>query len=211
MEIKKAISLALAFMLAAVVLAAPAGACETPDEQVDALYLKFCAHYGYTPYVTDPQYGPVDRFKVCGYSGDFALCYASHNWFLTQPAYYHVQIGGYTAAPESWGNPDPTFISAVSLIDDTVYGLEEAALAGAIDMADVKEAFPGRVKITGDWDNDSKLSLNDVLALQKYIAKIIEAPGESYTLAYFAADFNDDGRLDLNDALAMQKTLAKAM
>ena len=78
-------------------------------------------------------------------------------------------------------------------------------------MADVKEAFPDRVKITGDWDNDSKLSLNDVLALQKYIAKIIEAPGEPYTLVYFAADFNDDGRLDLNDALAMQKTLAKAM
>ena len=50
-----------------------------------------------------------------------------------------------------------------------------------------------------------------MLALQKYIAKIIEAPGEPYTLVYFAADFNDDGRLDLNDALAMQKTLAKAM
>lgn len=208
---KKMISLLLAFMLAAAMLAVPAGASEIPDEQTDALYRKFCAHYGYTPHVIDPQYGPVDRFQIRGYSGDFALCYASHEWFLTPPAYYHVQIGRYTVAPGSWGNPEPTFISVVSLLDDTVYGLEEAVLAGVIDMADVKEAFPDWVRVTGDWDSDGKFALSDVLMLQKYMAKIIEAPGEGHTLAYFAADFNDDGTLDLNDALMMQKTLAKVI
>lgn len=78
-------------------------------------------------------------------------------------------------------------------------------------MADVKEAFPDWVRVTGDWNNDGKLSLSDVLMLQKYMAKIIEAPGEPNTLAYFAADFNDDGTLDLNDALMVQKTLAKVI
>lgn len=208
---KKMISLLLTFILAAAALAITAGASEIPDEQTDALYRKFCAHYGYTPYVTDPQYGPVDRFQVRGYSGDFALCYANHEWFLMLPAYYHIQLGSYTVAPGSWGHPEPAFISAVSLHGDTVYSLDEAYRAGAVDMADVKEAFPGWVKVTGDWDNDGKLSLSDVLMLQKYMAKIIEAPGDAHTLAYFAADFNDDGRLDLNDALMMQKTLAKVI
>lgn len=208
---KKLISLIIAFLLAAAVAAAPAGAAEIPDEQTDALYRKFCAHYGYTPYVTEPEYGPVDRFQVRGNSGGYALCFAIHEWFLVPPANYHVQIGGYTVAPGSWGNPEPTFITAVSLSDDTVYGLEEAYHAGAIDMADVKEAFPDWVMVTGDWDNDGKLSLSDVLMLQKYLAKIIDAPGEPHTLAYLAADLSGDGTLDLNDVVMMQKVLAKVM
>lgn len=102
---KKIISLILTFMLAAAVTAVPAGGAEIPDEQTDALYRRFCAYYGYTPHVLDSEHGPVDRFQVRGYSGGYALCYASHCWFITLPAYYHIQIGGYTVAPGSWETP----------------------------------------------------------------------------------------------------------
>lgn len=205
---KRILSMALAFMLAAAVFTVPAGAAEVSDEQTEVLYQKYCAHYKLIPHETHPEIGEIGWFELRGFSGDWALCYTL---LSPQPAFYQVKLGGYVIAPGTWGFPVSTCISVISLTSDTVYELEDAYTAGIIDMADVKRAFPDIVMVSGDWNSNDKLSLADVLMLQKYLAKIIESPGEPYTLAYLAADLSGDGTLDLNDVVMMQKVLAKVM
>lgn len=56
----------------------------------------------------------------------------------------------------------------------------------------------------GDLDNDSRISLKDVLSAQKYLSKIVTLSGEQI----LSGDANNDGQLTVEDVLLIQKHLA---
>lgn len=200
--------LLIMLLLAASVL--PAGAIfpGLPAEETEALYQKFCAHYGYEPHRADPDFGEADLFEVKGISNGFALCHAEHDHFIEYPMIYQARLDGYCVLANNWYRPDKAGISIISLTEDTVYTLEEAVSANAVDMKGVAEAFPDRVRKTGDIDGDGELSVQDVLCLQKHIAKITAI---EWGLESLCADFNGDGALNLTDMIQMQKAIAKAV
>jgi len=57
---------------------------------------------------------------------------------------------------------------------------------------------------TGDVNKDGKLSIKDVTAIQKYLAKLVEFDAEAEALA----DFDNNGKLNIKDATTIQKKLA---
>ena len=59
--------------------------------------------------------------------------------------------------------------------------------------------------ILGDVDKDGDISINDVTAIQQYIAEL-EKPDE---VSLLAADANQDGEIDIADATALQMYLAE--
>lgn len=64
---------------------------------------------------------------------------------------------------------------------------------------------PGGTVMRGDVDLNGKIELNDVLTLQKYIAKQISLSADQLK----AADVTDDGKADVADVLKIQNYLAK--
>lgn len=64
---------------------------------------------------------------------------------------------------------------------------------------------PSGTVMRGDVDLNGKIELNDVLTLQKYIAKQISLSADQLK----AADVTDDGNADVSDVLKIQNYLAK--
>lgn len=195
-------------LLITAVLPAGAAAPAFTQEETEALYQKFCANYGYTPHEADPDFGEVDKFEVKGVSNGFALCHAEHDYFIQSPAEYRARLGGYAVYSGNWYQPDKAAISIISIDGDTVYTLEEAAAANAVDMKAVARAFPSRVRKIGDIDGDGALSLKDVLFLQKHLAQAVHI---QWGVEDLSADYDGDGSLSLADAVQMQKAIAKAI
>lgn len=59
--------------------------------------------------------------------------------------------------------------------------------------------------LSGDTNQDGKITIQDVTAIQKHLANIKKLTGN----AKKAADFNDDGKITIKDATAIQRHLAK--
>lgn len=75
------------------------------------------------------------------------------------------------------------------------------------NAADIDSSPSGAVTdefLTGDIDGDGKLSLMDVLAVQKHLAKVHILTSEQIA----AAGFSDDGTVTVQDVTTMQKRLA---
>lgn len=198
-------------LLIAALLPVGAAAPAFTREETEALYQKFCAHYGYTPHEINPdfpEFGERDIFQIQGVSNGFALCHAEHDYFMVSPAIYQARLNSYAVYAPNWYRPDKAAISVVSIDEDAVYTLEEAAAVNAVDMKDVAEAFPRRVRKLGDLNGDGELSLKDVLFLQKYLAQIVDI---QWGVDRLAADFNGDGEPNLGDVVQMQKIIVKAI
>lgn len=98
-----------------------------------------------------------------------------------------------------------------------MYTLREAWNLG---LDGINEVFEKRIigELIGDVDNDSRLSVKDATAIQKYIAGIVTEHSiedrvigiyddDNVTLEYMS-DFNRDGERNIKDATAIQKYIA---
>lgn len=69
--------------------------------------------------------------------------------------------------------------------------------------------FDVQIKL-GDYNKDGKIGMIDVLALQKYITRVIEPPYENPLPGReLIFDFDKNYTVNLSDVLAMQKKIAK--
>lgn len=83
-----AVFTAILLLITALLPVGAAAPAFTPEE-TEALYQKFCAHYGYTPHEINPDFpdfGESDIFEIQGVSNEFALCHAEHDYFMASPA-----------------------------------------------------------------------------------------------------------------------------
>lgn len=93
--------------------------------------------------------------------------------------------------------------------DGVVKTLKEAFDANEVDLDEVADAlkanYTNRVTKSGDVNGDGKVDMEDVLLLQKFVAKLIsEFPDKNYA----APDYFTDGKIDMADVLMTQKHIA---
>lgn len=90
-----------------------------------------------------------------------------------------------------------------------VYTFEEAYNQKIFSDIDAVAELYGMWKI-GDCDNDWKITVKDVLYVQKYLAGIVPPPHVTPYGGENVLDFNGDHNITVRDVIAMQKYIAKA-
>lgn len=112
----------------------------------------------------------------------------------------------------SYGYMVPYKLGVYAEKDGVILNLEEAFNQNKINIGDVAQVcyehegeylFPTARRI-GDTNKDNKISIADVLDLQKFIAREI-ADFDKHTYP----DYNQDESVNLKDVIDMQKSIAK--
>ncbi len=82
---------------------------------------------------------------------------------------------------------------------------KETTSTEAFSFSEVQTTVSNEELITGDADNDGRISIKDATAIQKHLAKIINL--DEYGLV--AADTNFDKKITISDATKIQKFIAQ--
>lgn len=89
------------------------------------------------------------------------------------------------------------------------YTVENNVLSGTVPEKSVIVIFDNEIiekpYVYGDVDSNKIVDMNDVILIQKHIAKMVTFNGE----AFICADVDGNNIIDLNDALYVQKHIAK--
>lgn len=202
---KNVLCLFLSMILLSGLLMLPAAAAKPDEERIEQAFRDYLAEKGYP---VGPDYtGSLTTFML-----------VSRGWNIFwelggDPAPSSERIGKYVFYTLSWrGDECPVGIYAEK--DGEVLPLREAYEKDLIDLDEIaawcndphEQSFP-EVYSPGDINMDGGVSIEDVLYVQKVIAKIIYM--EPYFSSFNFCDFDGNKAINVADVLGMQKQIAK--
>ncbi len=157
--------------------------------------------------------------------GKTVIFYEENGWtvyyFIFQEVLYIpvCRVGNFIYDPKSVGVPYDLAIYAEK--GDVVLHLDEAYDSGEVtDLEALTKAMEAEeniptefITISGDTDIDGKLTVSDVLNIQKTLAKIdklvYDNPYIEERLKVYTRDYDLDDKVTLSDAIALQLHLAR--
>lgn len=203
---KKLVCLLLMCLLLCSVFMLPAGAQEQPDqasllqvfkEYLDAEGIKY----------TDPSMPEVETVSVTfqTYSEGWTIFLGFYGPIMPMPT--SDRIGKYVFYSVNWYEPYQIGLYAEK--NGTVLTLKEAWEAGQIDIDAIAQTDSPYIQtcLPGDTDMDGEITVEDVLTVQKIVAK--KSDMEPYYASFHLCDYTGDQVINVQDVLAMQKYVAK--
>ena len=150
-------------------------------------------------------------YHYFGTNNGYDICVINANFQITE---WEEVIGGYLfSSPNLNGGAHENQLSIYAIKNDKQIYIADAYEQGLIDIGEVAKMVDGfrygsaifyLVLPLGDTNFNRKLDVEDVILIQKVIAKINHKP-----YSYDLYDVNQDGEINLEDVLLVQKKIAK--
>lgn len=198
---RKGLCVILSLIMFSGIMMLPAAAAEPDEDRIEQAFRNYLSENGYP---VDPEI--TERLTA------FMLVSKGWNIFWEmdgEPLTTFVRIGNYVFYTLNWRILNPIGIYAEK--DGEILTLIEAYEKKVIDLDEIaawcnephEKSFP-EVYSPGDTDMDGVVSVQDVLYLQKIIAK-----KEQYYGPIIFGDYDGNGLINVADVLEMQKFIAK--
>lgn len=154
------------------------------------------------------KYLTYEIFEVSGEN------YVFRRMGVCSPAMGYDRIGDYLSISYNLFGDDSN-LTGLYVLDkfDKVVPLSVAAENGLVDMSEVaavtSDSDHGMIRLIGDADGDSKLTIKDATFIQKYLAGFKNEIDKMTTDEnYWVSDINCDKTLNIKDVTDIQKKLA---
>lgn len=216
---KKTIKTALPLLLSVILVCLSVTCAFAQDfadmekEKLEQSFRNYLTGCGYD-FESFPDYTKDPDFYFCRfvtYSKGYAICMGSDG-LVPSPMGDYLFIDNYMLEIGNYFQPYPPCIYAIK--DNEVLTLEDAYLKGVINLDDLIPHFPLSIagdtsqcyKI-GDVDLDGIVEVEDVLTVQKHIAKMINIKMLGYN-SFKLVDIDHNNKLTLSDVLKVQRIIA---
>ncbi len=160
-------------------------------------YFKEYAGYSENDYSYCRVYGKYDKYYIF-----FGLGNGGSDMFISRV------IDNYVVTASNIYEPYDLGIYAFD--GEKVYTLEEAINAKYFKMSDIADMIEAKPLIMGEVTGDGKVDMNDVVFLQKIIARLFPfqtANQSQYN--NFSADIDNNRHIDMYDVVLIQRIIAK--
>ncbi|MDD5923361.1 MAG: dockerin type I repeat-containing protein [Clostridia bacterium] len=137
-------------------------------------------------------------YKALGTLGDYLL-FSGGGEYASSMEIIREVCGSAVFSPEIYS---PYDISLYVFNGKEVCTLEEALQRNYFKMADVEHILGNRIVPKGDSNTDYVVNMEDVITMQKAIAKLCYAHPVT-------SDMNSDGTVNMNDVTMLQRAIAK--
>lgn len=172
------------------------------DLALNSIISDYISERGFTEY-------DINDYKIIFRDDNLILIHGAFGIPLEE-MFTGEKFGDYYISASSRMSPYPLGYYVVYPKLNCMYNLRQAydeKLSGVEEL--FENGYVGRR--LGDANYDNKIDVQDVTAVQKYVAKIkVNFVGDYfYGGGFYISDFNGDNKIDISDATALQKYIAK--